>query len=152
MRPDPERPATAAGFTLIEMIIVVVVLGILTSLAAPGMTGWVRQSRIDAALNQLTTDVAYARMVAVRAAQPVTLEVEESKYTIRRADSANPVRSVAIGAEYPGLTLVMEPASVVFDSRGFMRSGSGTLVVDDTHSARSATIQITATGRVRRVD
>jgi hypothetical protein len=91
-------------------------------------------------------------MVAVRASQPVVIEVEESTYTIRRADSANPVRAVAIGAEYPGLKLVMEPASVEFDSRGFMRSGSGTLVIEDTHSARSATIQITATGRVRRVE
>jgi type IV fimbrial biogenesis protein FimT len=57
MRPrQPQR----GGFTLIEILFTLVLLGVLISLATPAMTGWIRRTRMTAVLNQLVADIQYA--------------------------------------------------------------------------------------------
>ncbi|MBA4159248.1 MAG: GspH/FimT family pseudopilin [Gemmatimonadetes bacterium] len=144
------------GFTMIELTITLLIFGILVALAAPAMSGYISQTRVDQAMNGLTSDLAYARMVAVRRSQPVTVTVSATQYTI---DVANPpsttplrVKNVNVNSEYPGLTL--SPAlTITFDSRGLVRSGvdpaNGTPVTA-TRSTQQASLTILPTGRTYR--
>ena len=56
----------AKGFTLIELMIGLVVLGIMVSMAAPAFTQMMAQQRLRAASNELRMSMALARSEAVK--------------------------------------------------------------------------------------
>jgi type II secretion system protein H len=54
------------GFTLLEVLVVVVILGILASMAAPSLRGMVDHAFTSRVLNRLVADIYFTRTTAVR--------------------------------------------------------------------------------------
>lgn len=67
------NPRPGAGFTLIELMVTVAVIGVLAVVAVPAMTGLVNAYRLNGAAGELQTAVQLARSEAVRRNVPVTL-------------------------------------------------------------------------------
>lgn len=61
------------GFTLIELMVTLAVLGILLGIAAPSFNQTLEQARHRTQMNQLLTDLNFARNQAITSRQPVTL-------------------------------------------------------------------------------
>jgi type IV fimbrial biogenesis protein FimT len=61
------------GVTLVEVSIVLAVLGIVMTSAAPGMQGLIDTRRLDGAATQLASDLQFVRSMAVARNQPVRL-------------------------------------------------------------------------------
>lgn len=49
------------GFTLIEILMVVAVLGVLIAAGMPGFNAWIVKARVSGAANELLGDLSYAR-------------------------------------------------------------------------------------------
>jgi type II secretion system protein H len=148
--------AGRAGYTLVELLVALVVLSILTGMAAPRMTGLLTRNRLDQAANQLVGDVAYARMVAVRAGQRVSVEFSDAGYRIARADVAEATKVVNLAREHPGMRLEVRegqnpgvPGTLTFDSRGVLRQGEGLRLVL-LRDGQAAVLDVTVTGKVER--
>jgi type IV fimbrial biogenesis protein FimT len=62
-----------SGFTLLEFMFAIALLAVLVGLGVPGLTDFVRSSRMSGAANDIITDFAYARSEAVKRGVPVTL-------------------------------------------------------------------------------
>jgi type IV fimbrial biogenesis protein FimT len=72
-----------SGFTLIELMVSLAVLGILASLAAPSFSAMIKKYRVNAIREELVASIQTARTEAVRRGRPVVLiqEVDTSVCT-----------------------------------------------------------------------
>ena len=155
------------GVTLVEACIVMAVLGIVTTSAAPGMQGLIETRRVDGAATQLATDIQYVRSEAVSRNQPVRLSfyssAESSCYVLHTGLSAQ----CTCGATAPALcsgdarqikTVVLPAAqrvrvqanvaSVLFDPLHGTSTPTGTLRVLGAQG-RAVHHVINVMGRVR---
>lgn len=124
----PVRTRRDAGFTLLETLTVMVVIAVLTSLAAPALSGQIARMRTQAVLNGLTNDIYYARMIAVRtgarAEVRFTWNSQKSCVTsyeiVELTSLERTVKTVVISAEGRGVCLKMnnEKNQLIFNSRG----------------------------------
>jgi len=76
---DRRRP----GFSMIELVLVMTIIGTVATIAVPPMVGSQNKLRLDAAVQQLTVDLARARSEAMNRNQTVTVtRTEANRYTV----------------------------------------------------------------------
>ena len=140
-----------SGFSLIELIFALVLLGILASLAAPRMNGYVNRTAVDRALGELSGDVSYARMLAVRSGRGTSLTVNSAgtQYTVQLTGAPGPAKTMTPGDDYPGLTFT-PGATLTFNSRGLLTSTNPTIQAD--RRGMTASLRVLPTGRTYRED
>ncbi|MBU2730573.1 GspH/FimT family pseudopilin [Acidithiobacillus caldus] len=74
------RPSVA-GFTLVELLIIIAVLGILAAIAVPQFNIWLVRSRIQAASGNLQQDLDWAEGYAIRSGYPVLVQIRSGGAT-----------------------------------------------------------------------
>jgi prepilin-type N-terminal cleavage/methylation domain-containing protein len=77
------------GFTLIESLIVVIILGIVGAMAMPVMERGVMRSKADRATYTISNDIRNAFSLAARQRKPVTVTFSTATRTITVADKAS---------------------------------------------------------------
>ena len=95
----------AAGFSMVELLITLVLLGIVAAIAVPSFRGWVDNSNLKAAARTCSSDIAYMRAAAMSNGRTnmVAYDMAQNRYTLRRdSDGAGTYADVA---NYPALRL-----------------------------------------------
>lgn len=69
------RRCGSAGYTLIELVMVVAVMGIVLAMAAPRIHSVLQHAKVNAATTVLAVDLQYAQMLAARQRRPVVVIV-----------------------------------------------------------------------------
>jgi len=104
------------GFTMVEMIIVIVVLGTMLSVALPRANSGIRQRRVISASTALHSDIPVAFSLAARQRKPVVLRYDaasgELRVTNRAADTVFLRRPLKGTSEYKLDSVAMSPATV----------------------------------------
>ncbi|QCB45040.1 GspH/FimT family pseudopilin [Hydrogenophaga sp. PAMC20947] len=68
------RSATLqSGFTLIELMVAIGIMGVLTALAAPSFQSFFERYRVDAAVDEFNASLQLARVEAIRSNQQVVI-------------------------------------------------------------------------------
>lgn len=86
-----------AGFTLLELMVVVAIVGVLMAVAIPAMGNFIRNGRITAAANDVMAALHFTRSEAIKRRQPVTLCT--STNALNADGSANTVDPVCEDSE-----------------------------------------------------
>jgi type IV fimbrial biogenesis protein FimT len=68
-----QRRQRQGGFTLIEIVVVVAILGILIAIAMPSFTSTIRRFRADAIRDDLMASLQIARSESIRVGLPITI-------------------------------------------------------------------------------
>jgi len=61
----PDRAKTRAGFSLVEMMMVILLVGLVATIATPPMFRYLQSSRLQTNSDQLAADLQYARSLSI---------------------------------------------------------------------------------------
>lgn len=67
-----------SGFTLIEMLVVVIIVGVIGAIAAPSFLGLLNRNRVNSALNELEGAIKEAQRQAIRSGQQCIITIDDS--------------------------------------------------------------------------
>jgi type IV fimbrial biogenesis protein FimT len=131
------------GVTLVEAAIVLAVLGIVTTSAAPGMTGLLDGRRLDGAATQLATDIQFVRSEAVARNQPVRLSfhasAEASCYVIHTGLSAQCTCPAAGPAQCSGDAEQIKTVTLPAAQRVSVQANVASVLFDPLHGTSTPT-------------
>jgi prepilin-type N-terminal cleavage/methylation domain-containing protein len=146
------RPYPHAGFSLIELMVVVGLLAITAALAGPPMTQWIQSNRITSGANSLLADIKYARSEAIRNNSVVSIAPVDGNFRngwrVTTPSPAGAVVTLKVHEALVDLTqssrLLVESSSgsaaISFREDGRLSAGSTgtsvTIVVRDTDPGR----------------
>lgn len=141
---------SAAGYTLLEMVVVITLVGILTGIAYVRLGPALTEAKVRSAASLIATDLQQAQMLAVRLRQPVVLDVNGGafRYTLRNraADTVYVDRRFGPGTEYTVDELSASPTAIEFFPNG-IAGANGSYVVGFQGYRRRVTI--TRAGQIR---
>jgi prepilin-type N-terminal cleavage/methylation domain-containing protein len=144
-------PTSASGFTLLELLVAIVLLGILVAVAAPSVVRSFSAHSVDREARQLHSWLATARSRAVAEQRDYRFELKsDGSYEIKHVDAG--VWVVDGGSEVAdGMTATISGATsgtIDFQSHGRVDSPETIEVHDGVHDRK---INILASGLMRWV-
>jgi type IV fimbrial biogenesis protein FimT len=75
-----------SGFTLLELIIAMVIVGILATLAVPGFSSLMQSNNLSTKYNNLAGNISLARMEAVKRSTPIVLCASSNESSCNSTD------------------------------------------------------------------
>lgn len=121
----PDRAERRLGFTLIEILLVVGLIGIALGAAMPTFVSSIRSHRLNTAARSMVTAARYARSMAVLNQQPLALTIQIGAGVVAVAGAA-PTATDAIDDETPDAE---GSAHVELDDDGKRRAGSAPIAL-----------------------
>ncbi len=111
----PERPRVRRGFTLIEIMMVLAILGILVGIGLPAVISTVRRGPMRQAVADLEEGFLKARMLAILTGQPAELLIRASDGTLQVQAVSEAPADPATGPGLAAASLEPPPPDVVDD-------------------------------------
>ena len=156
----------SAGFTLIELMIVIVILAIMLFIALPNFAVWMQNTQIRTAGEAVLNGMQLARADAIRRNVNVELRMDVSSgWTARVADTGEVIQSRLAGEGSAAALVTITPAgakTVTFNSFGSVATNDdGTATVTEIKidspaiaaaDSRELCILVRAGGNVRLCD
>ncbi len=136
----------SSGLTLVELIIVLLVLGILLTIATPMIGPFSSGYRLRGAARELATDLQFARLLAVKENKNFKVDIGPDSYQVVRTSDNAVVKSRSFSVDYPEVSLAT--ITVIFDSRGNSTAGAAS-VVTVSNPTGTKNITVSTTGRVK---
>jgi len=141
---------TPLGFTLIELMIVMVVIAVLLTLAIPPILTWMRQSGVQHAADQLSMDMQRSRWMAIKhhANCSISFNHATNRYTISLNNQA-----VELSAYRGGVQFTNDPEAsvdiITFTPQGLCNP-SGAVHLTNQNKERVYRIRATSAGGISR--
>jgi prepilin-type N-terminal cleavage/methylation domain-containing protein len=128
------------GFTLLELMMVVALMGAILALAIPSVSGLVRSNRVSGAANTLAADFHYGRMLANQRKQTFVILFANDGYRMFRPSTTDTIlrRNLPTGM-----------TCTATDTATFFAWGlTDPVVVTISESGRTSVLRLAANGSV----
>jgi prepilin-type N-terminal cleavage/methylation domain-containing protein len=150
------------GFTLVELMVAICVVGILSALAVPNMVSWRSRAQFSGTVSQLIGDLQMAKSRAIKEHVDVVVNFSDTgkSYTLSYVVSGQKIlsRDLPSSITITNITLTDSDADTledtVFDNRGFPSGGGGnigTVVMQEATTQKTGTVEINIVGRIRAI-
>jgi prepilin-type N-terminal cleavage/methylation domain-containing protein len=136
------------GFTLIELVIIIVLIGIMGAIAMPKYASAMNRYRADAAARRIATDLGYTRSLAIATSTTTSIQFNCNTSTYQIAGATDPdhggIFSVTLSGD-PYLSTISSAAAVSsivtvsFNGYGIPTS-TPSIVVTSSDATRTVTV------------
>jgi len=148
-----------SGFTLLELMIVVAIIGVIASMAAPSFLNTIERTRLKEAAESLKSDLLFAKTEAIKRSQNITVSVVKGTspawcYGINDTNSNCACGSVATancgiksinGTHFSGVNLTAS-AETTFGFRRGTATNIGPILSTSNYTVK---VVVSGRGRVR---
>lgn len=134
-----------AGFTLLEVVIVVAIIGILATVAVPSFMGWTPGYKLKSAVMDLTSSLQYARMRAIKEDRNCSVTFDKTAGTCDLACLGKTIdlSDYSTSVEFSSVS----PATFDFTPRGMTDAGGiCEIFLADSQASQTYRIRIMPTG------
>ena len=151
------RDGGRLGYTMVEMVLVFVLIGLMTGFAVPRISGAIRASQVNRAATLVAGDLEAAWTMAGRYRKPmrITCACGTGRYTIadRNGGTVRLSRALVGDSDLGTMTLTFsEPTTDIFPNGvGFFTTTNAPLVVRVTSGTHTRGVSVTSAGFVRIV-
>lgn len=131
------------GFTLIELIVVLLLIAITMALAAPSFRGWSDGSKLRNAGDEFVASARWARSQAILAGTPHVLRIDGASYYVGSVPSDNTTNVTPVAGTFGRATEVPMNFSIAMISGG----ESGAILFYPNGRCSPAVVRITSAQR-----
>ena len=167
-----DLPGNKYGFTLIELMVTLAVLGILAMIAIPSLTSMIRDNRQTSQINTFLSNIHLARSEAIKRNTPVTLCKSSDQSSCdttsgnyweqgwivfvdsngdgQKAAAAEPILKISTGLNHQTLRATTSYTnSLTFNHRGLNKAYTSGLfsLCDERGASNARAIRISAIGQ-----
>lgn len=142
---------TQSGFTLAELLVVVVIAGILAVIASPSFQSITQSQRAKSASFDLLSSLNLARSEAIKRNADVTITPVSGNWQDGWDISASGVPAIRTQHAIKGIVITGGPASVVYAKTGRAAAASFQIDVSATATANARCIKIDLSGMPRSI-
>jgi type IV fimbrial biogenesis protein FimT len=164
------RPNTQTGFSLIELIIVIAIVGILFAAALPNYRVWIQNTQTRTATESLQNGLRLAQVEAVRRNTPVDLVLTNAtdlttatptaiatgrSWVVRVADATAPQRLIQVKSFAEGtrnVTVAAPAGTISFSGLGRTTAGTGNIDLTNAGGTRNLRLVVAPGGSIRMCD
>ena len=149
------KKSSVGGFTIIEIMIVIAIIGIMAGIAAPNFMDYLKSQRLSGATIQVYGDLMNARQQAVTENKKIIVEfVNDHQYRFVRDNDAS--ENITTGDETGNLRDIHpDYADVTFSTSFnpvFRPNGTGknpVITMTSTSTGKTKCVTISTAGRIR---
>lgn len=141
---------TSKGFTIVELLITVTVLGVLAAVALPSFTNFVRDQRVKTAISDVYATFIYARSEAIKRSADVQVEPTSTTdwaagWTVKDAGGT----TLKVQDAISGVTISGEGGTITYRRDGRLSAAIPNFVLSspDSSSITARCLRIDPSGR-----
>ena len=153
MRLAPFTQRRARGFTLVELVVTVALLGMILGIAAPSMRSFVVGQRIRALSYDLTSDLLLARSEALKRNAAVVVARDTEQWHAGWTMAAGTLQLSKRNAVGGNVAFDGAPASITFDANGRVSSPAAQVRITLSSTSADANsqrcVELDLSGRAR---
>ena len=131
-----------SGFTIIEMMVVISILTVMTSIAIPGFINWLPNYRLRSGVEDIQSTLQLARLKAINqnTSATVAFDINNEKYSASVGGQQFRSGKMPAGVN---IDSVSGSGSVSFDSQGFASSAVNIVVENSLNSSKTVSVKLT---------